>query len=214
MVFGGRQKKVEEQIRRYCETVLKCVEAFQRAVHKHSRQPDPDDIGRSFQEVHKAESLADDIRRDVEVLMYSKALFPESRGDILGLLETMDRVPNHAEACVQRIYVEHIAVPEPYGEDIRKLADVCVRCVKAMVDSVQKVFSDYTGATVAVGKIDELETEADHIESALIERMFTSDMEGVQKLLLRDLVRHIAGICDRAENVGDRIRIIVAKRGI
>ena len=37
-------------------------------------------------------------------------------------------------------------------------------------------------------------------------------MDGFDKILLRDTVKSIAQISDRAENVGDRIRIIAAKR--
>ena len=59
---------------------------------------------------------------------------------------------------------------------------------------------------------DELESEADHIESELKERIFASDLEGLDKILLRDLVGRFANICDRAEDVADRVRIIVAKR--
>ena len=74
--------------------------------------------------------------------------------------------------------------------------------------------SDYTTATVAIGNIDELESEADKIEADLIEKIFSSDMDGFEKIMLRDFIKRIAQISDRAENVGDRIRIIVAKRSI
>jgi predicted phosphate transport protein (TIGR00153 family) len=83
-----------------------------------------------------------------------------------------------------------------------------------MIDGVSRLFTDFTNATVAVGKIDELESEADLAENMLIEHIFSSDMDGFNKILLRDLVQHIAAISDRAENVGDRIRLIVAKRSI
>lgn len=214
MIFASKQKKVQAQIALYCKTVLDCLSAFKVAMVHYCNDPDREAIRRSFDEVHKAESLADDIRREIEVTMYSKALFPESRGDILGLLEAMDKVPNQAEAAVQMIYEQRIPIPEAFDSQIEQLIEVCFRCVQAMLDSVQKLFTDYTSAAVAVGKIDELETEADHIESRLKEQLFSSQVDGIDKILLRDLVKHIAGICDRAENVGDRIRIIVAKRGI
>ena len=62
--------------------------------------------------------------------------------------------------------------------------------------------------------VDELESEADRMEADIIGRLFCSEMDGMDKLLLRDLVQHISGISDRAENVGDRLRIIVAKRSL
>jgi uncharacterized protein Yka (UPF0111/DUF47 family) len=36
----------------------------------------------------------------------------------------------------------------------------------------------------------------------------------LQKILLRDLTQHLSAIADRAETVGDRIRIMVAKRSV
>ena len=214
MFFASKQKKIQARISLYCKTVSDCVDVFKRSILQYCKDSDRDAVRESFHEVHKAESLADDIRREIEVMMYSKALFPESRGDILGLLETMDKVPNQAEACVQMIHEQRITIPEAFASRMQELTEVCSRCVQAMLDSVNKLFTDYTSATVAVGKIDELETEADHIESALKEGLFSSEMDGTDKILLRDLVKQVAGICDRAENVGDRIRIIVAKRGI
>ncbi|HDY65678.1 MAG TPA: DUF47 family protein [Phycisphaerae bacterium] len=83
-----------------------------------------------------------------------------------------------------------------------------------MIESARSLFTDYTNATVAIGKIDELESDGDTIEGKLIEKIFTSNMDGFEKILLRDLVKQISQISDRAENVGDRIRIIVAKRSI
>jgi len=214
MWFASRQNKVQTQITQYCDTVLECLQVFKAAVAGYCREGNREAIKASFADVHKAESLADDVRREIEVMMYSKALFPESRGDILGLLETMDRVPNQAESCVRMIFEQHISIPGPFAPAILQLIDVCHRCAQAMVNSATKLFTDYTSATVAVGKIDELETEADNLESTLMQQIFSSDMSGTDKILLRDLIKHISGICDRAENVGDRIRIIVAKRGI
>jgi len=214
MIFASKQKKVQARIALYCKTVSDCLDVFKRSITQYCKEPDRNTIRENFHEIHKAESLADDIRREIEVMMYSKALFPESRGDILGLLETMDKVPNQAEACVQMIHEQRITIPEGFASRIPQLVEVCSRCVQTMLDSVEKLFTDYTSATVAVGKIDQLETEADHIESDLQVRLFSSQIDGTDKILLRDLIKDIAGICDRAENVGDRIRVIVAKRGI
>jgi hypothetical protein len=214
-MFGRRQREIQEQIGRYCDTALHCAETFKRAMQDYCRDADYAAAKRGYGEVHGAESLADDIRRDVEVLMYSKALFPESRGDILGLLETLDRVPNHAEKCVRMIYEERILIPDTFRPEIVALVDVAEKSVRATVECVRKLFDNYVDAASTVGKIDVLESEADQMESTLKEQIFAHrDIEGFHKILLRDLVASISGVADRAERVGDRIRIIVAKRGI
>ena len=214
MLFVNKQKKVQSQISEYCASVLECLDAFQQAVKQYCSLPDREAAKTAFAEVHKAESKADDIRREVEVVMYSKSLFPESRGDILGLLETMDKVPNQAESAIRMIWNQHVTIPEKYHPQILQLVDVCSRTVDVMIDSVEKLFSDFTNAAIAVGKIDELESEADRIEAVLIEELFSESSDSIATILFRDLIKQIAHISDRAENVGDKIRIIVAKRTI
>jgi predicted phosphate transport protein (TIGR00153 family) len=212
--FKNKQKQVQDQLAQYNEQVLTCMDVFQEAIRAYCENQDRDVLKESVQKVHRAEGLADDIRREIEVLMYTKALFPESRGDILGLLEAMDRVPNHTESTAHMILNHHIAMPEQYCSPIQGLVEITNRCVHEMINAVHALFTSFVNATVIVGKIDELESEADHVEDDLIDRIFSSDLEGIDKILLRDLTRRIAGISDRAENVGDRIRIMVAKRSI
>ena len=159
-----------------------------------------------YHRIHKAESIADDIRRDIEVMMYSKALFPESRSDILNLLESIDRIPSHAEHSVQMILNQHVSIPAQFKENLINLLMICDRCVEIMITGVRKLFSDFNGAAIAIGQIDELESEADDVEYFIISQIFTSNLDGFHKLLVRDIVRIIAGISDRAENVGDRDR--------
>jgi len=214
MLFASKQKKIETQITQYNEQVAGCMDVFKQALQQCCNDSDREAIKVSFDKVHKAESLADDIRREIEVVMYTKALFPESRGDILGLLETMDKVPNQAEAVVHMIWNQHVSIPEAISGEILQLVDVCCRCIDAMLDAADKLFTNFTSAAVAVGMIDELESEADRLEAFIIEKLFSDEPKSVNMLLLRDLVKHISAIADRAENVGDRIRITVAKRSI
>ncbi len=214
MLFVNKQKQIEKQFSQYCAEVMNCIGEFRHAFECYLKEPDREVLRESYSKVHKFESRCDDIRGEISVLMYSKALFPESRGDILTLLEAMDRIPNQAESAVRKVLSECITIPQEYHAELSKLVDVCCRSADAMITAATKLFTDYTNATVAVGKIDEIESEGDYIESGLIESIFASDLDGFQKLTLRDLVKHVVHISDWAENVGDRIRVVVAKRSI
>lgn len=213
-LFKNKQKQIESQFRNYCQKVSLCLDEFRDTFRQYCQNSDRSEMQENVKKVHKAESRADDIRREIEVVMYTKALFPESRGDILGLLETMDKVPNKAEAAAQMVLSEHIVIPNFLHANLLQLVDVCHRCVLALIESAEKIFEDFTNATVAIGRIDELESEGDFVEANLIEQIFTSDLEGAEKIMLRDMVQQVAAVSDRAENAGDRIRIIVAKRKI
>ncbi len=215
MFFVSKQNKIETQLEVYRNKVNECLVGFDEAIVEYTITGNRDLLASQYRVIHSAESDADDIRREIEVLMYSKRIFPESRGDILGLLESVDRVPNQAESVINMIVAQRIAIPTGYCSEINQLSAICRRCSDALLEACDKLFSNFTNATVAIGKVDELESEADRMEAILIERIFSDDaIDGFQKIILRDMVNAIGVICDRAENAGDRIRIIVAKRSL
>ena len=214
MIFKSKRRKLHNQITLYCQELTHCMEILQASLREYCENSDREVLKVNTARIHEVESHADDICGEIEVMMYSKAVFPESRGDILGLLESMDKVPNQAESILRMVLNQHIEIPGEFTEKILELTDTCCRAAEAMRTAGEKLFSDYTTATVAIGKIDELESEADRMEAELTEKVFASDLDDFRKIILRDLIENIGKIADRAENVGDRIRIIVAKRSI
>ena len=210
----GKQQQVQKLIDDYNRQVIACLDAFQETFSECCDEFDRDRLAESYEKVHRAEGRADDIRRSLETMMYSNAVFPESRGDILGLVETMDKVPNQAESAVRMVLIQFIELPLDLCGGLIDLVKVCTSCVQVMIDGVDQLFQNYIEASSTAGKIDELESQADHLEENLIEWVFTHDLPDLQKLLLRDLISSISSVADRAENVGDRIRIMVAKRSI
>jgi predicted phosphate transport protein (TIGR00153 family) len=147
-------------------------------------------------------------------MMYEKALFPESRGDILALLEGADRVPNQAEGAVRMILTQHVRIPEELASNVLSLVETSTKAGYAMLDSVRGLFRHAAATRNTLGKIDELESEVDRDQNALIEDIFNSDLDGFEKLQLRDMVDRLARPSDRAENVADHIAVILAKRDL
>ncbi len=215
MFFISKQAKIQEQINLYCDKVAECIQLFQKTVGNYCRSNDRTELKRECIRIHEYESAADDVRRDIELVMYSKSVFPESRGDILGLLESMDRIPNQTQHALQMLYSHRITVPETFIDNIEKLLEICRLCIGSLLETVRKLFGKFQSAADAIARVDQLESQADQIENNLIESVFaSSEIDDFKKLLLRDLVIKIASITDRAENVAYRIRIIVAKRSV
>jgi len=212
MIFKNRQKQVTDGIRRYLDKARECVSGFDRSFKAYCESGDLEELRKAVKTVHAAESEADDIRREIEDMMYSHALFPESRGDILGLLETLDHVPNQSESVIRDVLNQYISVPQDLRPRLFDLVDVSMRAVDAVFEATDRVFTRYQEAAEMIGKIDQLESEADGVEAQCLQRIFSSDLRGMDKILLRDLVRAVGAIADRSEDVGDRIRIMVAKR--
>jgi predicted phosphate transport protein (TIGR00153 family) len=167
-----------------------------------------------MERTHQAESRADDIRREIVLLLYGKALFPESRGDILGLIEAVDKIPNQAESVVRQMRHQQFQTPADLGQDLRSLVQLVRTCSLEVVKAARTLFVDYHSAAFLSDRVGELESEADDLEFALIEKIFTSSRETADKILLRDMVQAIGDIADRAEAVSDRVRLIAVKRKV
>jgi uncharacterized protein len=213
MLFINRQREIQDKMTMYCCQVSTCIMLFKEALLKHCQNADFEQLRTDFIRLHSAESLADDILKEIQVLMYGKSLFPESREDIMQLLNAMDNVPNRTEKSLQEILIKHIQIPEIMTGGLLQLADICCLCVNTMVDSAENLFKDFANAASSIDKIDKLESEADELEARIIEKVFSLDLKDLDKLLFCNLVRYISSICDRAESAANLIHIIVVKRG-
>lgn len=212
MFFASKQKVLEARIAVYREQAAACVQQALIRIREYCGAGDLQALRYQVHEIHRLETDADNIRREIEVMMYERALFPESRGDILRLMEAMDTVPDQAEQAVRSIADQMLVIPPFLHPDLFQLLDIVGRCVDAMFACIEKLFSDFQTATALIGRIDALESEADAIQSKLIQQVFASDIRDMDKILLRDVINEIAGISDYAEDTGDWVRILVAKR--
>lgn len=213
-LFRSKRTQIESFLSDYRAAVLSCMQELCELLEKYAHEPDQKYLRSKIQRVSASEGRADDIRRKIQIMLYSQSLFPESRGDLLGLLESVDSLANGAEATAFMLQTHGLVIPKEYAARINALARLCLKAVEAVLRAKEMVFSNFTGSLEFIGRVNELESEADHAERALIEEIFSSEHDGMQKLLLRDFVVRLVGISDRAENTGDRLRIIVAKRGL
>jgi len=214
MFFNKSQKAVEAQIDQYLDRVDSCVQCFDRCMQSALSGADASVIAEQAHETHLAESQADDSRREVALMMYGKALFPESRGDILGLLEALDKVPNRAEGVVLQLQQQCMTIPDQFRKEFGILIERVRACMAELLRAVRSLFTDYHRAMHLSDRVDDLESRVDETEFALIERVFRSELELSEKILLRDLIHSIGDMADRAENTADRVRIIAVKRTI
>lgn len=213
-MIWGKQRQLEKLLFKYQKEVRETVDEMIKVLEKCSGDYDVSLLKDSVKDVHLHEGRADDVRREIEVLMYEKALFPESRGDILALVENIDRIANQSEKAVWMMQTQHLTIPISFQPGILTLAKVSAEAAYELLSASEKLFSNYKTAAEYLGKVDQLESEADHLEAALIEQVFLSDLEGIRKILMRDLIQSLAQVSDKAQNVADRIRVMIAKRSV
>jgi predicted phosphate transport protein (TIGR00153 family) len=213
VIFFKKQQVVLERIQAYLDEVDLCGSRFRECMFGLlARLDDPENQGR-VDLVHQAESKADDIRREIEFELYDRALIPESRGDVLGLLETLDNIPGMYQSLCEQVFLQRVVFPEGLKERYQKLVDVNLGSYQLVREAVLCMFRG-TDVRKLAAEIDAAESASDRIERGLIRDIFAANCDKADKILLKEIVINTGDISDTGESVKDRLILAVVKRKI
>jgi len=212
--FLRKQRLIENYVFDYLEQWGKCLEDFKSAMDVYLTEGLGEKFDYYVEHTHKMESRADDLRKKIEWEMYSKALLPESRGDILGLLETMDKIPNKAESILYQIQLQRLRWPEELTPSLRRIVDLTCEAIQLVYEAAKALISQEGDIHRLADGIDDKESECDHAERDIIARIFAMDIDTAEKALLKELIIELGTLTDRAENVSDRLTLLSVKRRV
>jgi predicted phosphate transport protein (TIGR00153 family) len=173
-----------------------------------------DDFCFLMDQTHKYESRADDLRDETNELMYSRALIPESREDIMDLLERVDAIPRSFEQILNIIRTEKITFPEFLVLDIQELVRLSMESCDLLAKQIDVMLKKKPGIRALMSTIDQNESHCDHIERRIITKLFESDLDPLRKMQLKELVIVLGEISDQADRVSKRVNIMTLKRRV
>jgi predicted phosphate transport protein (TIGR00153 family) len=208
-----KEKSIIDKIKAYLDQVDRCRNRFRLCIEKLILDPENQENPAIVEEVHQSESKADDLRRSIELQLYERALIPESRGDVLGLLETLDVIPGMFQSLCYQLLLEKIVFPDQFRERYLKLVDLNLKSYDLVRQAVLGLFysKDVKDQTDLV---DAVESDSDHVERGMIRDIFSSKMDKADKILLKEIVIFTGDISDQAETVKDRLTLAIIKRKI
>lgn len=212
-MFWKKRHEVLERMHLYLQAMDECTEVFRHAFLLYITEGATPDYARMADEVDRLESACDTARRELEEIMYARALIPESRADILHLIELLDKVPNRCERLVYDALILQIRIPEGYQLSFKTMVEQNYTAARTISEAVDALFSNRSAIRDLVAQVDKIETCSDILRRDLIRAFFANpDLPGDQRILLRDLAHGLSHISDACENVGDWLNVIVVKR--
>ncbi|MBE88856.1 MAG: hypothetical protein CMM76_05370 [Rhodospirillaceae bacterium] len=207
-------RTLERQIDEFLDRLSESALLFDLAIKSYLNEGPSNEFVGKRKDVNDNESAADILRRDIETQLYSQTLIPESRGDVLGLIETLDDVLNLCESCLWAFDIEKPNIPEDLHPLFLELTEMVVQSVEALARSSRAFFRDFDRVTYHNHKVMFYEKEADKVSTKLKRKIFDSEMDLAQKMHLRYFVENIDNIADWAEDVADRLAIYAIKRSV
>ena len=204
---------LERQIDEFLDLVSESALHFKEGV-KYYLSKRFEEFEERLQIVRELEHKADDLRREIESQLYEHTLIPESRGDVLAILENMDNVINRTKSTLLQFSVEQPMIPEKFNQDYIELTDSVVECAQAIVMATRSFFRDINAVRDHINKVIFYEEEADKIAEKLKRKVFRTDLRLSEKFHLRYFALHIDSLADDSEDVADRLAIYTIKRSI
>lgn len=207
-----RTSALEAEIDEFLDNLSQSALAFKRAMRIYLTDGCSPEFEEKLAQVKKLESRADDLRRDIERKLYAQTLIPESRGDVLGLLENLDSILNLFEGTLWGFFIEKPEIPADLRDDYAILSEQACEAVEAIVLASRAFFRNIEAVGDHMHKVMFFEKEADKVSTKIKQQLFASDLDLARKLHLRHFVEMIDNVADRSEDVADRLAIYTIKR--
>ena len=209
--------KKRDEVRKLVFDHLACVRealtAFQNATRAYFVDRDPEKAAALALTTHQAESKADDIRRAVEKAMITGALLPPSRRQILEVVERADTLANAAEASLDSLLLQQVSVPKSVVPAVLEILSETSGLYDEVECAIERLFAGKPEETLqCTDRIEQAEGRVDHIERDALKQLFSLDIDLAEKLHVAGYLGDLVKISDRAEDLSDRIALIVAER--
>ncbi len=207
-------KELEGKIDELHDKIIEISMVFKKAVDLFLKEKRSTNYRKLSKEIKIIEHDADVLRRDIENRLYSQNLIPDFRGDVLELVENLDKVINEFDEVAHEFYLEQPIVPEIYHDQLKELVDQVCSCAENLAFASRAFFRDFTAVRNYSQKVYFLEHETDKTTAKLIDEIFSSELQLAHKLQLKTFLSQVADIADLAENCVDQLLIYVIKRDV
>lgn len=212
-IVGRKEQEIIKKVLEHLDIMSIELQELRKLIEKYLNH-EIEEIESFAEKVRYYEHQADIARREAETMMYSGAFLPNFRGDLLGIIEAADKVGNKGEYVADIFELEHPIIPDSLNSQLLKLFDICAETYEALKVSIKDLFEDLEKIEEHVLLVEQKEHEADGVERCLIKQIYRMDISNGHKMQLKELVRNIADIADRAEDCSDRVEIVSLKRRV
>ena len=171
-------------------------------------------------QISTAESAADEIKNQLRASLPSTVFLPVDRRDILEILAVQDAIADKTEDVGVLLTLRELSIPPEFGAHLDEFVDAVMKAVD-LAEAVNKTLDTLMEASFGgpeaeevvdlINQLGRAEHEADKVQDQLARILFSLDHLQTAELLLWTKVLEMMGsIADRAETMGNRLRLLIA----
>jgi predicted phosphate transport protein (TIGR00153 family) len=161
------------------------------------------------QKIHKLETEADVLTRDIFTELNKTFITPLDREDMQRIASKIDDVIDFMDGIASRVYSYKITTPPPYCEQMAQELVKATKEVEYMVSKLSHIKNPKDMITHCRNTSD-IEHVVDDLYREAIKKLFETD-DAIQIIKLKDIYETMETASDRCVDVADVIEDIVLK---
>jgi hypothetical protein len=218
MACFTKHLKIHDQTLEHLDKCILCHERLTEYVEDIFGEGDEQKALVYVKEISAVETDADAIRRRIVIELLKGDLLPQSRREVLYLIEKIDEIANKSEEIMRDIYLQAVEIDNEYLDGLMAINKETKLQLKKLRTAVDKIFSDIWSENKNLHElcfeIDAHESAVDTIEQAIIKDLYRSGLSLAEKNQLRYFVTQFADISDLAEDISDLLEKIIVIRKV
>jgi hypothetical protein len=211
LFFGKKENNIITMFRKHLDKVEEGIELLDDVIKDYMKSNNYREL---CEKIDSIENQADVLRRGIEKEMYKGGFLPNFRGDLLGIIESVDKVMNKTESVSDIFYYETPYIPEELKDEFIKLSEEVITTYKHLKTAIESIFDNIDDASEIIKEVEKSEHNADIHEKNIKEIVFKMNLALSQKMHIKQICENMGDIADRAENTSDRLNILLMKRNI
>lgn len=194
-----------------------CLAKFQEAVIYVTENGIDEHYNLLTEMIIEQEQNCDETRRLIEHSMYAQSLLPETREDILVIVELMDQIPNHCQSVSCMMMDQKSSVMDEIKKDLVELINLSVDTFSLTVEAVKDCLGRMDKVSELIKKVDDNEKIGDNIERKMVRAIFASDDLSTHpggQLIQKEIITKTGEILDLCKHLTEKIIITAIKRHV
>ncbi len=210
-------RPMQEHMKAVLECVAQTVPLFEAL-----RDGDREKLLAAKDEIWKFEQEADDVKNEIRSRLPKGLFMPVDRRDLLDLLNAQDSIADTAQDVAGLLELRNMEIPDvlkgsilPYVQRTLDAVIKCAEVINELDELVEMGFRGRAGERVEemVGALNAIEGETDDMGMDLARTLFAheDELKPLTVIFWYEQIQHIGDIADYAEDVGDRLRLLIAR---
>lgn len=174
------------------------------------------------QKIIRLENEADDMKRDLRIHLPKSLFMPVSRSDVLELLSVQDRLANKAKDIAGMVLGRKMSFPPAIATLFMEFLNHCIEASKQADTAIHELDelleTSFSGNEIKlvegmISKLSHIERETDQQQINLRKILFGIEdtLSPINVMFLYKIIEWTGDLADRAQDVGDRLQILMAR---